>query len=144
MRRRVERDMTLSNGIKLKVGDRIAVDSHRMWDSSLHAQPERWDPYRFLAMRTADPAKENTAALLVTTSPDHLGFGHGRDACPGRFFAANEVKVAICHILLKYDWELVPGTDTKPVMMGLIASSSPTARINIRRQDNVELDIDSF
>lgn len=144
MRRLVERDMTLSSGLKLKTGDRIAVDSHRMWDPTLHADPKRWDPYRFLSMRTADPAKENSAALLVTTSPDHLGFGHGRDACPGRFFAANEVKVAICHLLIKYDWELVPGTDTSPNMMGIIAESSPTARIRIRRRRCPELDIDAL
>ncbi|UNI18386.1 hypothetical protein JDV02_004657 [Purpureocillium takamizusanense] len=144
MRRRVERQMILSNGIKLKAGDRIAVDSHRMWDPTLHEEPGRWDPYRFLSMRTADPAKENSAALLVTTSPDHLGFGHGRDACPGRFFAANEVKVALCHMIVKYEWELVPGTETKPNMMGLIAESSPTARITIRRRHNPELNIDSL
>lgn len=35
-----------------------------------------------------------------------MGFGFGRHSCPGRFFAANEVKIALCHILLKYDFKL--------------------------------------
>lgn len=56
-----------------------------------------------------DPdGKDNTEGLLVTTSPDHLALGHGEHACPGRFFAAIEIKILLCHLLLKYEWELSP------------------------------------
>ena len=48
-------------------------------------------------------------AQLVSTSPDHLGFGHGKHACPGRFFASNEAKIILIHLLLKYDWRLPEG-----------------------------------
>lgn len=40
-----------------------------------------------------EQAETETEALLVTTSPNHLAFGHGKHACPGRFFAATEIKI---------------------------------------------------
>jgi cytochrome P450 len=83
-------------------------------------------------------------AYLTTTGANHFGFGHGNHACPGRFFAANELKIATCHILLKYDWELVPDTNTEPIMNGLMTNSNPAATIRIRRRQHVELDIDNL
>ncbi|KAJ9144520.1 Gibberellin cluster-C20-oxidase [Pleurostoma richardsiae] len=140
MRRQVQGNLELSNGLSLKKGMRVAVDSCRLWDSSVYENPAEWDGYRFLKLR-AQSGKENMAQL-VATSADHLGFGHGEHACPGRFFAANEVKVALCHLLMKYDWKLVPGTDIQPVMSGTLANSSPTVRVLIQRRERVELDID--
>lgn len=32
-----------------------------------------------------------------------MTFGHGRYACPGRFFASNESKIILATLLLKYD-----------------------------------------
>ena len=40
---------------------------------------------------------------MVTPTLDYLSFGHGRHACPGRFFAVNELKIAMAHLLLTYD-----------------------------------------
>ncbi|KAI1338392.1 cytochrome P450 [Xylariaceae sp. FL0016] len=142
MRRRVEKPLQLSNGLTLKPGDRFVVDSGRMWDPKVHQSPEVYDPYRFLKMRT-QPGKENQAHL-VSTSANHLGFGHGEHACPGRFFAANEVKIALCHLLMKYDWKLAPGTPTKPLVSGFSINSNPFAKLMIRRRESVELDIDSI
>ena len=32
-----------------------------------------------------------------------MGFGYGRHACPGRFFAAAEIKLLLARILLDYE-----------------------------------------
>ncbi|KAM6503662.1 hypothetical protein JOM56_000605 [Amanita muscaria] len=40
---------------------------------------------------------------FVSLSVDYVLFGHGRHACPGRFFVANELKVMLSHVLLNYD-----------------------------------------
>ncbi|POS76226.1 cytochrome P450 [Diaporthe helianthi] len=40
---------------------------------------------------------------MVTTSPENFGFGHGRHACPGRFFVAHELKMLVAYLLLNYD-----------------------------------------
>lgn len=55
--------------------------------------------------------KEGRAATLlagknlsaVTTSENFLPFGHAKHACPGRFFAANEIKLAFAYLSTKYD-----------------------------------------
>jgi cytochrome P450 len=52
--------------------------------------------------RSGEPGKENTL-LLVSMIPEYIGFGYGIHACPGRFFAANEVKIALIFMLLNYD-----------------------------------------
>ncbi|KAI0187305.1 hypothetical protein EV127DRAFT_410433 [Xylaria flabelliformis] len=44
-------------------------------------------------------------AELTTTPPEHLAFGHGMYACPGRFFTANEVQITLIGNLMKYEIE---------------------------------------
>ena len=46
---------------------------------------------------------------VVTTSVHSMAFGHGRHACPGRFFAAMEVKLMFAYIVMTYDTKLVGG-----------------------------------
>ncbi|EQB52715.1 hypothetical protein CGLO_07633 [Colletotrichum gloeosporioides Cg-14] len=140
LRRRVEKPLTLSNGLNLRVGDRIAIDTYRMGDPELHQDPEKWDPYRFIKM-AEQPGKANYAQLVVT-SPDHLAFGHGDHACPGRFFAAYEIKIIMCHLLLKYEWEALPTTDASPMVLGFTNASNPTARVRVRWRKEIDLDID--
>lgn len=49
--------------------------------------------------------KENKHQF-VTTSPDSIAFGHGSHACPGRFFASNEIKVVLVELLRRWDFRL--------------------------------------
>ncbi|KAM0433776.1 hypothetical protein ACHAQK_008998 [Fusarium lateritium] len=140
MRRYVTEDMALSNGLVLKRGTRLNIDNRRLEDPKVYEDPTSYNPYRFFNMRSEDG--KDHAAQLVSTSSNHLGFGHGQHSCPGRFFAANEIKVALCHILVKYDWKLAPDTDTKPDTRGMIAKSSPVTKILIRLRPSPEIDLD--
>ncbi|KAI1869905.1 uncharacterized protein JN550_005495 [Neoarthrinium moseri] len=142
MRRNVVDDVRLSNGLVLKKGTCTQMDLYRMRDPDFYENPNQWDGYRFFKKRL-EPGKENLSQL-VATSDDHLGFGHGIHACPGRFFAANEIKVTLCHMIMKYDWKLVPGTDFEPAMTGTRSNSNPAAQLLMRRRTNVEFDIDSI
>ncbi|KAI1855451.1 hypothetical protein JX266_000316 [Neoarthrinium moseri] len=142
MRRRATADIKLSTGLVLKKGTRTIVDIFRMRDPEVYEDPEKWDGSRFVKMRE-QPGKKNQS-MLVSTHRDHLAFGHGVYACPGRAFAANEIKVALCHLLMKYDWKLAPGTDIKPMVIGAANGSSPIAKILIRKRKTVELDIDAL
>ncbi|KAI8315110.1 Cytochrome P450 monooygenase 2 [Colletotrichum sp. SAR11_59] len=130
----------LDSALKEAQRDRIAIDTYRMGDPELHQDPEKWDPYRFIKM-AEQPGKANYAQLVVT-SPDHLAFGHGDHACPGRFFAAYEIKIIMCHLLLKYEWEALPTTDASPMVLGFTNASNPTARVRVHRRKEMELDID--
>ncbi|KAI1820163.1 cytochrome P450 [Xylaria intraflava] len=144
MRRSVDTDMTLSDGTVLKKGQRVQVDTYRMTKAEIYPNPKVWDANRFLNLRQQE-GNESTAQLVCTTQ-DHLGFGHGEHACPGRFFAANELKIALCHLLIKYEWKLAPGTDVTPYIKGFATQRNPTARILIRKRpkESIELDIDDL
>lgn len=141
MRRMATKDVTLDEGITIRRGELIVVDASTMKDPKIHKDVDRYDINRFRRMRE-EPGKMHKAQL-VTTSPDHLAFGHGQHACPGRFFASNEVKVALCHLLLKYDWKLAPGNTTDPFVVGVNRQINPKTVIMFRRRKE-ELDIDSL
>ncbi|KAK2752693.1 hypothetical protein FQN54_008071 [Arachnomyces sp. PD_36] len=142
MRRIATDKITLSNGLVIPKGTRTFVDSYPMRDASVYENPDKWDAERFLRMRQ-QPGRERSS-LLVNTCADHLGFGHGVFACPGRFFAANEMKVALCHILMKYEWSLAEGTDVSPLVLGAATMANPAAKIKIRKRSDPELDLDAI
>ncbi|KAL8337645.1 hypothetical protein RB598_006509 [Gaeumannomyces tritici] len=140
LQRKAMADFVLPNGQKLRKGDLVAVDEHAgLWDQ--HENPEKFDMYRFRRMR--ETAGGEHKAQLVSTTPEHMVFGLGKYACPGRFFAANEVKIALCHLLLKYDWELAPGTPTDPIVAGGLPAIDPATRLR-RRVRVPEIDLDAL
>lgn len=141
MRRFAMKNVVLDGGITIRKGERVSVDASNMLNPEIHQDPEKYDIYRFLRMRE-EPGNANKAQL-VTTSPNHLSFGHGMHACPGRFFAANEVKIALCHLILKYDWELAPGTSVQPITNGVLMSVNPENRLRVRRRKE-EVDLESL
>ncbi|OJD25220.1 hypothetical protein ACJ73_03415 [Blastomyces percursus] len=134
-------DITLSDGTNIPKNTHTVVSSHRMWDPRVHADADKWDGYRFYNMRQI-PGQENSSQF-VSTSPDHLAFGHGQHACPGRFFAANEVKVLLCHLLLKYDLKVVEGSMIEPFRYSFAINANPNAPLMIRRREDV-IDLDSL
>ncbi|KAJ6779996.1 hypothetical protein PWT90_06880 [Aphanocladium album] len=141
MRRKVKESFTLSNGVHLTKGQRVSITSTNLRDPSNHKNPDTWDPYRFVRMRD-DPVRHN-AAHLVSTAPEHMAFGHGQHACPGRFFAANEIKVALLGIVIKYDFELPENVDPQVYENGVSLVSDPMASLRFRRrQAEVNLDLE--
>ncbi|KAK2040401.1 cytochrome P450 [Colletotrichum somersetense] len=142
MSRVATRPVALPNGLQLQKGEKLLGDIAMMYDPAIYPDPEVFDPYRFLKMR--GDAKLDGQAQLVSTSPQHLGFGHGMHACGGRFFAANEIKVALAHLLMKYDWKLAPGHEHRWVEMGITWSSDDAAKLLMRRREAPEIDIDSI
>ncbi len=62
--------------------------------------------------------------LFTSTAPDSLHFGHGKHACPGRFFAATELKLVLAHVLTHYDMKL-PDGETRPRNVSRSTNSMP-------------------
>lgn len=114
------------------------ISGHQMWDSSVYPNAHEFDGYRFLKMRSE--AGKEFAAQFVSTTPEHLGFGYGKAACPGRFFAAKELKIALCHILTKYDIKPASGSKPQAFTHSFFFPADPVAKIAIRRRrSEVEL-----
>lgn len=96
----MEEPVTLPDGIFLAKGTHTAFPSPR----ALGAPDDNFHCGRVKAVRT--PEKE-TRSQFSSTGLDYLSMGHGRTACPGRFFASVEIKICFIHLLLKYDWKAV-------------------------------------
>ncbi|KAK7743893.1 hypothetical protein SLS53_003915 [Cytospora paraplurivora] len=132
MRRVAESDVKLSDGTIIPEGAYTWVTLEAYRNPERYPDPDVYDPHRFLDLRS-QPGQENKWQL-VSTSADHLGFGHGEHACPGRFFASNEVKIALVHLLLKYDWQLPEGRPSDVVKSGTDCGVDANARIMFRRR----------
>lgn len=52
------------------------------------------------------------SSTLPATSPTFLAWGHGKHACPGRFFAASLMKLLLAHFVLEFDFRLPPLPDS--------------------------------
>ncbi|KAL3294106.1 putative cytochrome P450 monooxygenase (lovA) [Colletotrichum asianum] len=139
-------DVELSDGFVIKKGQRVLGEGTHMWNSEYWKDADKFDGYRFLRLGEAaegERDEDSKTAHLVSTSSRHLGFGHGIHACPGRFFAANEIKIALCHILLKYDWKLPDGFQPKATTFGMSIIPDPATKFLIRRRKE-EIDLDSL
>lgn len=131
LERKALRDVILPNGVTIPRGTNVAVDSSMMWDPAIYPNPLSYDAYRFLRLRKSG----NAAAALASTSPEHIAFGIGKPICPGRFFASNEVKIALAKILLTYDVRIPEGTTPKIVEMGFEMLSDPDAKLEVRKRN---------
>ncbi|KAG6044806.1 hypothetical protein E4U17_000377 [Claviceps sp. LM77 group G4] len=135
MGRRVKTDITLSDRIFLPKGSLTAFSCQRRWDPTLYTNPFQWDGARFFNKRK-EKGQEQTAQL-VATSPDNMAFGYGRQACPGRFFAALVTKIVLAHLLLKYDVRL-HDREPQTTALGFALSSDPSVKVDVRRRRTKE------
>lgn len=118
------------------------VSADSFMNPDVYPEPEKCDIRRFYKLRS-EPSQEN-AHQFVTTSPQHMVFGHGTNACPGRFFASNEMKIALCHLLLKYDWSLCPGQTEGPANLQVDQGflTDPSVKVMIKRRiEEINLDV---
>ena len=101
--RKAMKDTELSDGTFIPKGSFVAANMVTIHnDPEIYPSPDEFRPWRFSEMRekSADDALKHQ---IVNTSKEYLTFGHGRHACPGRFFAVNELKAMMAYIIMNYD-----------------------------------------
>ncbi|KAK0212142.1 cytochrome P450 [Desarmillaria ectypa] len=121
MRRVVrKKDFVFSDGTVVPAGCQVAVDSF-----STHSGEENYEnPLEFRPWRFSERRKQEGEAIrhqMVTPSLDFVFFGHGRPACPGRFFAVNELKALMSYVLVNFDVKM----DRVPPPMWFSSDQSP-------------------
>ncbi|KAJ9643313.1 hypothetical protein H2204_002209 [Knufia peltigerae] len=117
MERKVLAPVTLSNGLTLPAGSDTFLDTLVHRSPEIYPDADKFIPDRFMKLREIDTVA-NSKWQFVSTSAQHLGFGHGRNSCPGRFFASNELKIALVYLLIGYDWKYPEGGRVPEMRMG--------------------------
>ncbi|KAG6332129.1 hypothetical protein ID866_6959 [Astraeus odoratus] len=79
IKRKTMKNITLSDGTFIPKGTYVAVPSHAIHnDSELYENPDTFDPFRFVELRSKD--EDNTRYQMVSVNPESLGFGLGTPA----------------------------------------------------------------
>ncbi|PLB46342.1 cytochrome P450 [Aspergillus steynii IBT 23096] len=124
--------IVLSDGTRIPRDSYIIVSADRRFNPDVYPNPATFDAYRSMKLRQT--AGKETHAQVNTPSPEHLAWGLGKHACPGRNLVVTEIKIALCHILLKYDIKLMDNVRPPPVKNGIAMSANSTAAILVRRR----------
>ncbi|CAH0014441.1 unnamed protein product [Clonostachys rhizophaga] len=118
--RKVLKSFALSSGQVIPKGQIIEIAAGSVSkDSEFFEDLETFDALRFHKMRetkqrsgTGRSAAEIVAnSQFVSVGTSSLAFGYGRHACPGRFFAANEIKMVVATALLHYEMKMPDGVE---------------------------------
>ncbi|KAK9425888.1 putative Cytochrome P450 [Seiridium unicorne] len=132
--RAARKDFRFTDGKLIPAGTRIGVPAISIHtDPANYSAPEKFDAFRFARWR--ERAGDETSYQLASTELEYLTFGHGKHACPGRFFAAGLMKLVIAAIVLRYDIKLAPGTKPKQRYFGKYTLLDTSLRILVRRRN---------
>ncbi|KAH9975530.1 cytochrome P450 [Lactifluus volemus] len=134
--RLVLRPFTFSNGVTVPPGVLVAVPAgaaHR--DEEVYTNADKFEGFRFSKLRERDGDGVTTRHQIVSVSPEHVPWGLGRHACPGRFFAATELKAMLAHIVVTYDMKFEEGKGAPPQLWiaGLYISRSANVMFRKRQ-----------
>ncbi|KAI8934908.1 hypothetical protein NX059_008578 [Plenodomus lindquistii] len=108
--RRVVKGITLSNGQYIPPGVLLEIPLHEIsQDPANWPNGDVFDGFRHYKLRAGGSATDHARNQFVTSNEQSLNFGYGRHACPGRFFASNEIKMLLARLILEYDVKMPDG-----------------------------------
>ncbi|KIY52578.1 cytochrome P450 [Fistulina hepatica ATCC 64428] len=128
MTRKALQPFSLSNGTYIPAGTLLYVPSNVVHqDPRNYSNPEVFDPWRYV-----DKGGSGSRLEFTRADPTYLPFGLGRHACPGRFFAACEIKTTLAYILHNYDVAFDDGIDGRPDNLSFFLNTIPSPYAKIR------------
>ncbi|KAI0530102.1 cytochrome P450 [Xylaria digitata] len=133
-------ELTLVDGTKLPSGTHFCMASDAISHDKAYipgeGDPDAFQPLRWFQLRNDPSDPDNSHRYqFATTDSTSLHFGHGKFACPGRFFAGQLIKMIIGHLLLQYDFKYPEGLGRpKNCYFDENISPDPSARVLIRRR----------
>ncbi|KAH6912145.1 cytochrome P450 [Coprinopsis sp. MPI-PUGE-AT-0042] len=138
--RQVRKDFKFSNGTVVPKGFRLVVPSRPVHlDPDVYPDANTFKGFRFSDIRDGGDGAESLKHQMVHLEPNFLFFGYGRAACPGRFFAVNEVKAMLAYLLMNYDFRLADGAKDTPSPHWNGGGRSPNAfaKMEFRKRQKV-------
>ena len=134
LQRWTRKPFTFSNGLHVPAGYTIHSAAEMLQTDSVHhgEHAAEFDPWRWADIRQDDA--ESLKHQMVATGSTLLHFGHGKHACPGRFFAANELKGMLAHFVLEYDVRFKEGENHPPSLVFAANIIPAKAQIEVRKR----------
>tara|TARA_R110002003_G_scaffold40_10_gene2719 strand:- start:36610 stop:37002 length:393 start_codon:yes stop_codon:yes gene_type:complete len=125
--------ITLRSGMQIPQGTRVAFPAFNiLMDPDVTSNPDRFDGFRAYNLRESSGRHRD---FMVQSDKDHLVFGHGKQACPGRYFAAAELKIVLARLLTEYDFRFVEGKTTpRTFFLDENCYLDPAANLMLRRR----------
>ncbi|KAK3115438.1 hypothetical protein LTR53_005240 [Teratosphaeriaceae sp. CCFEE 6253] len=116
--------VTTPNGLHLPRGAHVATLMPDLFD-----RETRYDPRRALLHHSASGKQK----MAVDISEHSLAFGRGKHACPGRFFAVQNIKLMLGWLVRRYDFQPL-SEPIKFTMIGEVELIPKQTRIKMRRR----------
>ncbi|KEQ98169.1 hypothetical protein AUEXF2481DRAFT_36669 [Aureobasidium subglaciale EXF-2481] len=129
----ITRDYALKDGLVIPAHTTIGMPTQAInMDPEHYYEPDKFDGLRFYNLKVAGTSASKTD--YVASNGASLNFGYGRHACPGRWFAANEIKSIMAYLLLNYDIKFADG-QSRPENLQVETQNlpNPTATVLSRR-----------
>ncbi|TFB00206.1 Ent-kaurene oxidase [Trichoderma ghanense] len=138
MHRVMLQDAKLSDGTILPKGAHISMPVNSIQnDPEVTPEPEKFDGFRYYNLRQNEG--QGHLHQFSTTQDRILNFGHGPNACPGRFFASLEIKIILVRLLMDYEFKFKHGNE-RPANLRAheFIFPNPDAEILMRRRPAAE------
>ncbi|PUU81494.1 cytochrome P450 [Tuber borchii] len=133
--RKILKNVTLSDGTPLKQGTLVSAPVAMFSsDPDLLEDPETFDGFRWYKESLEAESRAAHNSGWTTTSAHYLTFGHGKHACPGRFFVTEEMKILLTFIILQYDIKYPEG-QSRPanIQRGASLVPDPTQKLLFKK-----------
>lgn len=127
--------LDLSNGFHIPAGTIVQCNTNMLDEAPAEwGDPNAFDGFRFYKLR-GNPGDANKYQF-AGTSYDSMQFGFGRDACPGRFFASNQIKIILIYVLSNYDLKFEDSVVGRPknIMFEVNVLADPTVKVLLKKR----------
>ncbi|KAL4736669.1 cytochrome P450 [Aspergillus similis] len=133
---------TFSSGLTVSAGTYVALPVMTIENDPLHTdKPEHFDGLRSYRRNEQKPASLRSNPRIdqnfSTIEKTVLGFGYGKSACPGRYFASLVLKMVFVKLLTEYDFQFLPGRGRpKNYLVHEFLFPWPWDKIMVKRREN--------
>ncbi|KIM49862.1 hypothetical protein M413DRAFT_59041, partial [Hebeloma cylindrosporum] len=144
LRRRVLQDFSFSDGTIVPAGSTLYVNSYGLHhDETLFPSPNTFDGFRFLPQGESGKRGEEELELeerlkrqpmMSKPTLDYNAFGYGKNACPGRFSAAYQLKTMLAYIITTYDMKIEEGEDLATTWVEMDVNPNVHAKVFFKRR----------